>query len=285
MSKNFSPSDAALSIFSFAKMNPRFVLKYMLYSGVVGVFNLFVLGISGAFEFSLAAEKLGNHPSEEQVLAVFKNINAPVMFLGLLLTLVIMGILTSFALRKLVRNQELNPIGINFGQEEINIILGNLAISGIIIGGVILSAIFGKIIGSIVKIGDVISIVCVILFLIFILGRIGIWGVMSFVKGNVGIKAAFQFTKTNFWSFVGAYSLGATIFIVAMLFIRALLTILFKNILPADLISFAPQSNEDLFKVGTIIFQFTMSFVASYGSLALICVGAYAYHQIEAKSE
>ncbi|MBN8647932.1 MAG: hypothetical protein J0L55_08260 [Caulobacterales bacterium] len=283
MANKFSPSDAAVSIFTFAKLNPKFTIKFMAISAILSLIFTIMLSFTGIMEFSAAVEKLNPNSTDlEPFYNALKLINTPVTFGFFITAILVSGILSAMALRKLVRNQETGFYGLSFGNDEKNIIFGNLIIA-LIIFGVIFAISF--VISFVAVFFPPIAFlfpVFAILGVIFLIGRLGIWAVISIANHTIGIKETYKYTKEQFWSFVGAYILCVTLFIIASIFVKALLSFLFSAIMPAGTFYKAPANGNEILTIGTLLFQFIFSFLSSFGSLALLCVGAYAYHQIEA---
>ena len=283
MANKFSPSDAAVSIFTFAKLNLKFTITFMAISAVFSLFFTILLSYSGIMEFSAAVEKINPNSTDlEPFYNAFKLINLPVTIGFFVIAIIVGAILTSMALRKLVRNQQIGFHGLSFGNDEKNIILGNLLIALIIFSVIFAISFVISFIAVFFKPIALLIPVFVILGAIFLMGRLGIWAVISIANHKIGIKDAYKYTKEQFWSFVGAYILCGTLVIIASIFVKALLSFLFSAIMPAGTFYKVPANSKEILTIGTLLFQFVFSFLSSFGSLALLCVGAYAYHQIEA---
>ncbi len=283
MANKFSPSDAAVSIFTFAKLNPKFVLRYMAITSVFSLLLYIIVSFTGLLESGAAFEKINPNSTDlEPFFAALKLINGPVAIIFLLAAILLGVVLNAFAMRKLVRNQEIGFYGLSFGNDEKNLIIGSLLIAFIVFCVTFLISFVLSFVAVFFKPVALLVPVIIILGAIFLLGRLGIWAVLSIANRNIGIKDAYNYTKEQFWSFVGAYILCGTLVIIASIFVKALLSFVFSAIMPADMFYKVPQNSKEVLAIGTLLFQMVFSFFSSFGSLALLCVGAYAYHQIEA---
>lgn len=286
MANKFSPSDAAVSIFTFAKLNPQFTFKFMGFTALLSVLLLAILAYSGLSEFNMVAAKIDpNNEDIAPLLEAMKLINWPVLTILFLGAALIGAIINAMALKKLVRNQELSGLGFEFGKDEMNIFLGSLLFGLLIFVTIFATTFIFAIFALLLKPLAFLAPIFVILIMVFIMGRFGMWGVLTIANKKISLKESFDFTKEQFWSFVGAFMLCGTLVIIFSLFVQAILGVVFSNIMPAGTFFKAPKSKEELLAIGTIIYQLSTAFVSSFGSLAILCVGAYAYHQIEAGNQ
>ncbi len=292
MAAKFSPSDAALSVFSFARANTAFTLRFMAIFAVFSVIVSILVASSGVFEYSNFMNSIaatGREPNEKDLAEALALINVPMFLMFALFGLIVGSIVQAMALRKTVLNKDTL---LQFGQDEKNLIFGNLGLAAIFALFVFVTIIFLSILGLILAQGDgkagilsVISLVIMVLGLIFIYGRCGQFGVFAIANNEMGLKSSFQYTKHEFWSFVGAYVLSGVILMIMSIIVTRIISIILNAILPDAFFVANANSLQDLLKIGNIMLQLISGAVSGFLNLAFICVGAYIYHQQPSQSQ
>lgn len=286
MAAKFSPSDAALSVFSFARSNQAFTLKYMLFFAIVTLATSSILAFSGFFEYTQFMNEIsqkGQPPSMQDYEEAIALINPLILFLAVLFSFFMGMIISAIGLRKTVLNKDTGP---QFGTDEKNLMMGGLGIglimTGVFFAAFIIIAILGAVFSSstaLTALVSTIGFVFMLLALVFVNGRYGQFGVFAIADKNYGLKASFQYTKDGFWSFIGAYVLGGVILMILSIIITQAFSLIINALLPDALYSTPPKGVADFFKIGNIIFQFLSGSVAGFLNLGFICIGAYIFHQ------
>ena len=136
MTKTFSPSEAALSVFELAKRQPQFVLRFCIIYALVLMIIYALAGATGvgaALQGYIALAAGGRPPSPERVLEVL----SPATFGFFILTAfgVVSGAMTgAMALRKAIRDEDSGFFGLQFGKDEINLLVAMLLMGSTLIG-------------------------------------------------------------------------------------------------------------------------------------------------------
>lgn len=286
MAAKFSPSDAALSIFSFAQSNQSFTLKYMAIFAIFTLLTSSALAVSGFYEYSEVMNEItlkGQEPSMEDLEKALSFINPLILGIAILFSFILGGVISAIGLRKAVLNQDTGP---QFGTHEKNILIGGIGLFlimlGVMIVGSILTALIAGAFASAVAISSLVGIlgfVGIILSLIFVLGRFGQYGIFAVARNENGLKASYEYTDEGFWSFIGAYVLSGVVLMLLSVIFTQLIALILNVVLPDALFSQPPNSSSDFFKIGNIIFQVFSGAIAGFLNLAFICVGAYIWHQ------
>lgn len=285
MAAKFSPSDAAVSVFSFAKQNPQFTMKYMLYVAVFSLLIGIVMSFSGIYEFNNHVQ--GINPSSGDMgplLDGFKLLNWPIIILSLAINIFIGTIISAFGLRKTILNQEPVGLGLGFGKDEQNLLQASLILGVIGFLGMFAISFVGALLAEALPALAILVPVLMVLGAVFLFGRYGQFGIYAILNKTTGIKESFAATKNQFWSYVGAYFLCFIIFIIIILFVVMLLNPLFKAVFGDNYFP-NPINRSEALAFGTLLHQFISAFVGGFVNLAFICVGAFAYHQMNDDQE
>lgn len=288
MQNKFSPSEAATSFSSFFKAHPNFVIRIMGLNAILTLVTLTGLGLGGYFEtFSqwIALNQSGKIPSESKIMALLAELNWPVVIVVFLLSSAGSLMISSACLRKAVRNVEAGFYGLNWGKDESQLLIAMLqlfllifiayivAITGVTIMARLGLALVAALIG-----------VCFVLFLVFAIGRFGIYGVLTIANNKASTFAAFNYSKEQFWSFVGAFVLNGIIVIIvsmlAQLIFGAILSPLMK-----DVIGKMPTSMASFFSIGSLLYFAIIGAISGALHIAAVCTGAYAFHKINEQPE
>jgi hypothetical protein len=123
MTRTFSPSEAALSVFELAKRQPQFVLRFCI---IYALFVMLTFGLGGALGIGtvltnyLALIANGKQPDPEALLAVLSPATGAITIL--LIVGVLSGVLTStMGLRKAVRDEDTGLLGLQIGGDELRL--------------------------------------------------------------------------------------------------------------------------------------------------------------------
>ncbi len=285
MAAKFSPSDAAVSIFSFAKQNSQFTLKYVALVAVSSLLISVIMAFSGLYEFNHHMRGINpNSGDMAPLLEGFKLLNWPVIIFSVVLNVFIGAIVSAIGLRKTILNQEMNGFNFSFGADEQNILKASFLIGLIAFGGIFAISFIGTLISMINSALAIVVPVLMVLGAVFMIGRFGQFGIYAILNKNNGLKDSYAKTKEQFWSYVGAYFLGFIIFIIITLIISAIMGIVFSTLFKG--LYFAnPTNQQEALAIGSILHQFFSSIIGGFGNLAFICIGSFAYHQMNASIE
>ena len=283
MQNKFSPSEAATSFFSFFKAHPKFVLRIMGYNGALTLVMMAGFGLSGYFEMMgqlLAISQTGKQPSPDKMMALFTNMNWPVMAAILIAAIFLSVAFVTMGLRKTVRNEEIGFHGLTWGKDENQLLIamlqlwlvGFLGYVALLIGIGVSAAMKMPLIAVLLGVGFV-------LFLIFMLGRFGMYGVLTIANRKAGTFASFDYSKEQFWSFVGAFFLNGIIVMIISMVVQGSLGAIFAPMMGEN-INGMPSSLAGFFSIGAILYFGAVGAVSGLTQLAMVCTGAYAYHKI-----
>lgn len=274
MANKFSPSDAAVSVFTFAKLNPKFTIQFCIQIAIVYTLLYWAFISFGGSEFiskMISMARAKSVMSDEEAMELFKLLNWSALAPALIIICIFSNIILTSALRKSVRNQDGRYFGLDFGKDEIQFLIAAL-IYGFASG--IISGIFEAFSGAFKGLAPLLGLVKFILQ-IYINVRFGMFGILTIANQKSSLLATYKYTKPHFWNLLGAFILSAAIAFIAYI-IYFLIASLIVGALTSGLNAGSAQSIKSFINV----------FVASLGigfvQLTFVCVGAYAYHQIEA---
>ena len=281
---SFSPTDAAFSVFPLVKRYPRFVGLVLAVSVPIGIISsvLFTMGLGEAFaDYS---QRVARNPSlsADDISAIGALVNTPIALLMLVFGVVANSVLAGLILRKTVLNEDPVGIGIKFASLEVRLIQANLALFGIMfVASVLVFSILGLLAGlagagtGAALFVAVLAPVCLILLSIVAVGRLGLFGVAAAATGTLGLKAAWNISRGSFWSIVGAlllWSIAATV-----------MTMLFQALVSLTLGVSAETGGLATSPLGIVASGLLAAF-GGFTQLGTICVGAYAWHQMQANA-
>lgn len=283
MSAKFSPSDAAVSIFGFIKANPKFTYRFMAIFAVVGLLNAIALASTGVFEFMARFTEISqgsSTPNTNEMMAAFSLIKFPqlAIFAGFA-TFVSVAIL-GMALRKTVLNKEIGFHGLSWGKDENQLGIAMLQLMALWFAAYVLVIIIGTLAAMASPFLMVIALVAFVLFMVFILGRFGMWGVYTIVNQKASLRQSASETKEQFWSFVGAFFLCWAICSIALMVFQALTGLALKPLMGEVGASGFPTDFKGLLSIGSILYFTLNGAFAGVVQLAMVCVGAFAYHKM-----
>ncbi|KAF0110359.1 MAG: hypothetical protein FD128_1778 [Hyphomonadaceae bacterium] len=261
MQAKFSPSDAAISIFGFIKANPQFTYRYIAISAVVGLLNSFALAAAGLFAFLerfTEISKGSSPPSSSEMMAAVNMIKLPHLAIFAIISTFVTILVLGMALRKTVLNKEIGFYGLSWGNDE-----NQLALVAMV--SPFLAVLF---------------FVAFVLFMVFLLGRCGMFGVYTIVNQKASLAQTARETKEQFWSFVGAYFLAWVICFIVVLVMQALTGLALRPLMGDVGASGYPTDFKGTFSIGAILYFALNGAFAGVFQLALVCVGAFAYHKM-----
>lgn len=281
---SFSPTDAAFSVFPLLKRYPRFVGLVVAISVPIGIISsvLFSMGLGDAF--AAYSERVARDPNLqlEDLSAIWALVNVPLAALMLLFTLVSSAMLTALMLRKTVLNEDPAGVGLRFGPLEIRLIQANLLI---FLGAFLASMVVFMVVGFLAAIagegpsGALLAVtvvpVALTMLVVFAIGRLGLFGVAAAATGTVGLRAAWEISRTTFWSIVGALLLWSVAAIVMSLVFQAVVSLVLG------------LSGDAAAGIGSPQALVASGLIAGFGGftqLGTVCVGAFAWHQMKANT-
>lgn len=281
---SFSPTDAAFSVFPLLGRYPRFVGLVVALSVPIGLITsvLIDMGMGEAITALNAAAASGNPIPPEELAAIGALVNLPMTLLMVVFSLIANAMLTGVMLRKTVLNQDPIGLGLGFGSLELRLIQANLVLFvGFMLAGTLvatlaglLAALMGGGLGSAMMSATLIP-VAISMLVVLAIGRLGLFGVAAAATGTNGLKAAWDISRTRFWSIVGALLLWYVALLVMLLVVQTVVSLaLGVGADTAGLLG-SPQA---------IIASALMAGFGGFLQLGTICVGAYAWHQIQANA-
>lgn len=275
MANKFSPSDAAVSIFTFAKLNPKFTIQFCIQVAIIFTLMYWAFISFGGHEFISKMAELGRSRkvmTEDEAMELMKILNWSGLVPALIVLSVLSNIILTSALRKSVRNQEGRYFGLDFGKDEVQFLVAALiyGFASGIIGGIF------TVLGDVFKnLAGLLGIVKFVLQ-IFIAVRFGMFGILTIANQKSSLLASYKYTKPHFWELLGAFILSGVI-----AFIAFMIYFLIASIVVGALTS-GISTGGDSVSIKTFILVFTSAIGIGFIQLMFVCVGAYAYHQIEA---
>ena len=283
MQAKFSPSDAAVSIFGFIKANPRFTYRYMAISAVVGLLSAFALAAAGLFEFLerlTEISKGSSPPSSSEIMAALNMIKLPQLAIFTVISTIVTIAILGMALRKTVLNKEIGFYGLNWGKDENQLGIAMLQLAAIWFAAYFLVLLLGTLAAMVSVFLAVLFLVAFVLFMVFLLGRFGMFGVYTIVNQKASLAQTARETKEQFWSFVGAFILAWVICYIALMVVQALTGLALRPLMGDVGASGYPTNFKGMLSIGAILYFALNGAFAGVFQLALVCVGAFAYHKM-----
>jgi hypothetical protein len=281
MTNTFSPSEAALSVFELAKRQPQFVLRYCIIYALVlmAVYALAgATGVGKAIQDYAALTTGRTPPSPERMLEALSP--AGFGFVLLLAFGIVSGAITSaMALRKAVRDEDQGFFGLQFGKDEVNLLLATLVVGAVLFAANMLISL----VGGIATGGQPRLLVFVMMIAVIVVGVVGMrlsqFGVLTINDGRVSVLASIEQTKGQTWRFIGAYLLWFIVSSIITLIAQSIAGI-GAGAMGVKVSSGMPMSLGAFFTPGWLFYTLVYGLAAGFGSLGAICVGAYAWHQM-----
>jgi hypothetical protein len=281
MTKTFSPSEAALSVFQLAKRQPQFVLKFCIIYGVVTMVNHAFAGASGVGEAMKNYMALLESPASvtpERITQVLKP--AAIGFDLLFFMSFISGVfLTAMGLRKAVRDEDSGLYGLQFGGDEIRLLLAMLlfAMALFCVSFVAISVI------GLMTTGNMALAMLGGFLVLMITAAAGIrlsqFGVLTIAQRRIVLVPALTETKGHFGRFLGAFVLWGVIALLTIM-IASIIASFGASILGARIIGIYPTSLAMFMTPSWMFYSLAMGLAGGFISLGTLCVGSYAWHQM-----
>jgi hypothetical protein len=277
----FSPSEAALSVFELAKRQPQFVLRFCIIYALVAMLGfglMSALGVGEAVKAYLAIVTTDQQPDPEKLLEALSP-----AFPGLV-ALMIFGfptgaITTAMALRKAVRDEDRGFFGLQFGGDEIRLLIATLIMSGILFG-----VSFGTImVGSVISFGNMavgfLTVIAATIAMAIVGTRLGLFGVFAIAENSIGLTASWTQTRGYVMRFIGAFLLwGVVSFIISL--VIGLIASIGAGALGAEIRSSVPESLSLFLTPGWLFYTLLSGLASGLTTLGFVCIGAYAWHQM-----
>jgi hypothetical protein len=279
--QTFSPSEAALSVFELAKRQPQFVLKFCIIYALTVMITYAIGGATGVgkvMQDYIALTAGGRTPDPERVLEVLSPAApgfAMIVFVGLILA----AVTTAMGLRKAIRDEEQGLFGLQFGKDEINILLAMVMIGAILMGVNFALAIMGGFVTG-GKVGIMFLVVFISVTIVAAIGlRLSQFGVLVIANQNISLTDWWNETKSQGWRFLGAYLLWIIIASIIALIAQSIAGIGAGAMGVRVSVGMAGSLGE-FFKPGWLFYTLVYGLASGFGNLGSICVGAYAWHQM-----
>ena len=281
MSKTFSPSEAALSVFELAKRQPQFVLRFCIIYAL-GFMMTYALGaatgVGSALQAYTALIAGGQLPSSERILAALAP--ASTGFVIMIVFGLVVGAMTSaMGLRKAVRDEDSGLFGLNFSRDEINLLVGMLMIGcGLFVINTLVSFV-----GAIVLGGNLALLFLVVSASVIAMCALGIrlsqFGVLTIANDKVDVIQSWHETKGHSWRFIGAYFLWIVIAVIIGMIFQSIGT-LGASAVGVKIGAGMPDTLGAFFKPGWLFYTLIYGLASGFSNLGMICIGAYAWHQM-----
>ena len=281
MTKTFSPSEAALSVFELAKRQPQFVLRFCIIYALVLMVTYGLAGATGvgqALQNYVALTAGGRPPSPEKVMEVVSPAGT-----GLAI-IIAFGLITSamtgaMGLRKAVLDEDRGLFGLQLGEDELKFGLALMLV------GLILVAINFAIslLGGIMTGGNVGLAVLVIFVSLMITGIVGVrlsqFGVLTIANQKVSVRTSWDETKGQGLRFAGAYLLWIVIAGIIGIIAQSIGGIA-AGAMGVKVGVGMPATLGEFMRPGWLFYSLIYGLASGFGNLGSICVGAYAWHQM-----
>jgi hypothetical protein len=281
MTRTFSPSEAALSVFELAKRQPQFVLRFCIIYAliVIGTFALAgAFGVGAALTNYLALAAGGKVPAPEDVMEVLAPATTGISVL--LVFGFVAGVMTStMGLRKAVRDEDLGLFGLQFGSDEVRL-LAAMLLTGAILMGVNIAI---SLVGAVVTLGNAAMLGLTVIASLIAMGFVGIRlsqiGVLSIANRSVDVAKSWHETKGQTWRLIGAYLLWSLIAFLMTSLVQAIGTF-GASLLGTKVGAGMPATFAAFLTPGWLFYALIYGLAAGFGNLGAICIGAYAWHQM-----
>jgi hypothetical protein len=281
MTQTFSPSEAAFSVFELAKRQPQFVLRYCIIYALSVMVTYALAGATGfgqVLQNYVALTAGGKVPDPDKIVAVLEPASTGIIIM-MVVGLLTGAITTAMGLRKAVRDEDRGLFGLEFGSDEINLLLAMMLV-GAILFGVNLAI---TLVGGIASGGNVVLLFPIVLASLIAMSYVGIrfsqFGVLSIAGRRVAVVPSWVETKGQVWRFLGAFVLWIVVSGIISLIAGAISTI-GAGALGAKIGGTMPISFEAFMTPGWLFYSLISGLVAGLANLGYICIGAYAWHQM-----
>ena len=281
MTKTFSPSEAAFSIFELAERQPQFVLRFCIIYALILMITYALAGATGvgqAMQNYIALTTGGRTPDAEKVIEVISPAAVG------LIVVVAFGLITSamtgaMALRKAVRDEESGLLGLQFGSDEIKLFIA----MAIVVFGLLAINLTLSVLGGLVTAGNMGLALLVVSASVVITALVGLrfsqFGVLTIANHKVSVRESWTETKGQGLRFAGAYLLWLIIASIIGLIAQSLGGIA-AGAMGVKVGVGMPASLGEYMKPGWLLYSLLYGLASGFGNLGMICIGAYAWHQM-----
>ncbi len=257
-------------------------------NSILTLLTLAVFSMGGYFEALSQYTALttgGKVPSDAKIFALLGKVNWPILVIGFIVSSLLSIMVSTACLRKEVRHEEIGKYGLSWGNDEKQLLIAILQLFGLFILGYI-AIIIVMTIFAVLKLSllNVIPLVGLVLFIFFFIGRYGIYGVLTIANKKASAMASYNYTKEQFWSFLGAFVLNGIIVMIISMLLSTILGAIFAPLM-SDAIGRMPSSMAGFFSIGSLLYFGLTGAIGGALHIAMVCTGAYAYHKINEKTE
>ncbi len=281
MTKTFSPSEAALSVFELAKRQPQFVLRFCIIYALTFIATYALMAATGVNKALVVYTGLtagGRMPSPERIMEVLSPAG-PGFLIFLIFALLVSAVTSAMGLRKAVLDEETGLFGLSFGKDEINLLVAML----IIVSGLFAVNMLVGLIGTIVTGGNFALMFLVVLVSIIAMCAVSIrfsqFGVLTIANQQIAVAQSWRETKGQSWRFIGAYLLWIVIATIIGLIFQSLGGI-GAAAMGVKIGNGLPETFAIFFKPGWLFYTLVYGLASGFSNLGMICIGAYAWHQM-----
>lgn len=281
---SFSPTDAAFSVFPLLKRYPRFAGLVIAVSVPIGVLSSVLRSMGLGEAYAAYAARVARDPNlqPEDMAAIGALVNVPMTLLMVLFVLVSSAMLSGLMLRKTVLNQDPVGVGLQFGSLEIRLIQAYVALLLICCLASMLVFMVAGFLSAVAGEGGVgllfaVTVIPVALTMLAVLaiGRLGLFGVAAAATGTVGLKAAWDVSRGSFWLIVGALLLWSVAAFVMTLVFQSVVTLVLGVGGDGTALTQSPPG---------LVASALMAAFGGFTQLGTVCVGAFAWHQMQANA-
>jgi hypothetical protein len=188
-------------------------------------------------------------------------------------------LVSTMALRKLIHDDESGWFGLKFGQDEVRMFVATLVYTGIIFA----TSLVGGIVGGIVATGlpklAILPALMTLIAIFFVSMRLSQYGVAAIATRNSVIKASWQITKGQVMRLFGAYVLWVIVGFIGSLIVQGISGYL-AGMMGSSVDNELPTSLAVFLQVGWLFYVLMGGLAGGVAGLGLLCVGAYAWHQL-----
>ena len=287
-----SATDAAFSGFALARSKPRIVLVWGLVLLAISVVTSVatILTVGQAMMDMQSASQTNDQEATMRSLGVL----APFYLVALPLTLLYYGVATAAVNRMVLRPEDSRNAFIQFGGDELRMILvmvvqwligvgaivGAALLAGILTG--VASAAGGAIAGVIV---GIIAGVAAIGLVVWISIRLSLALSQTFATGRLNIFGSWALTKGRFWPILGAYLLAVILLIVVFLLafaVQALVAIALGGGFAGVTSLFQPDMSTlaAFFTPAMIVYSVIGGFISAVSLMVMYAPAATIYREL-----
>jgi hypothetical protein len=280
MKPTFSPSEAALSIFTLAKRQPQFVLRYCILFALMVMVTFAlgaVLGVGKVLQDYVGLFRGSTVPDQQALVDLLTPATGGITIM-LVFSVITSAILTAMGLRKAVRDEDIGLFGLQFGSDEVRMGAAFL-IFGAILVGVNVAVI---VLGGLVSFGNAGLIALVGLASLVAMGlvslRLSQFGVLTIANRRVAVGASWQETKGQALRLMGAYGLWLVVMLIFTGLAQAIGTL--GAAAMGVRVNGMPATLGEMASAGWLFYALIYGLASGFANLSSLCIGAYAWHQM-----